>query len=65
MKKYRVQIYTTSEDLSPICEMDEFMLNEFLDFGESIFVDIEDDTKEINCRISISQLVGIEWTEIL
>ena len=64
MKKYKVTIFTTSQDLSPEFYCDEFMLEEFLTFGEEEFIKVEDDTHDISCILNKSQIVGIEWVEV-
>lgn len=65
MIKYKVKIHTLCPDLVPVFEMDEFELADFLDFGDSYFVEIEDDTHNTSIMVAIDSIVGIEWREIL
>jgi hypothetical protein len=44
---------------------DEFMLEEILNFEDGQFLKIEDDTIDICCILNKSQIVGIEWEEII
>jgi len=64
MKKYQVTIYTTCDDLTPTCQMDEHMLQELLDFGQEEFFKLEDDTLDKSFMLQRGHIVGIEWEEI-
>jgi hypothetical protein len=46
MKKYNVTIYTTSDDLTITCQMDEHLLRDLRDFKWSEFFQMGDDYKE-------------------
>ena len=66
MKKYRVEIQTTSSEFLPTCLMDEEMigvLKSTLLNQEVTFLTIEDDTFETCFFINKSHIVGIECIE--
>jgi hypothetical protein len=64
MKKYNVTVYATSNDILLECVLDQFSLNEFLDFDDEHFIKIEDDTEDVTYMFNIAQIVCIEYKEI-
>ena len=63
-KKYNVKIYTTSDDVLLDCNMDEVAFNDFLDFDDAHFVQIEDNTKNLSYIFNICHIICVEYHEI-
>ena len=65
MTKYKITIYTSSNDLLPECIMDEFMLDELINLGNERFIKIEDDTLDNFFILNSDHIVGFECLKII